>query len=164
MLPQTEPRSNPTGECELTPPHSHAVAAYIGVLRGREELPRKANFGPRLPPGVNSTDPNFQCGYLEIYHDSSDGDARLAVAKYAATNPEMLGSIFFNPGTLIDPSLVVFLLISISTGGPGVSGIEAVVKLGPSFSLASHGHIDFISWDLRGVGYTMLVHIPISPK
>ena len=93
------------------------------------------------------------------YHDSSAGSARLAVAKYAATNPEKLGSIFFNPGTLVGPLLVVFLSIPTSTGGPGGSGIEAVVELGPSFSLASHGHIDFISWDPRGVGYTTLVSV-----
>ena len=51
--------------------------------------------------GVNSTDSNFQCGFLEVpmdYHDSSAGTARLAVMKYAATAPEKKGTIFFNPG------------------------------------------------------------------
>ena len=50
--------------------------------------------------GVNSTDAGFQCGYLEVpmdYHDSSDGNARLAVIKYPATK-ERLGTVFFNPG------------------------------------------------------------------
>ena len=49
---------------------------------------------------VNSTDPHFQCGYFEVpmdYHDSSAGNARLAVMKYAAT-VEKQGTIFFNPG------------------------------------------------------------------
>ena len=32
------------------------------------------------------------------YHDSSAGTARLAVVRYAATMPEKLGTIFFNPG------------------------------------------------------------------
>ena len=56
--------------------------------------------------GVTSTDPNFQCGYLEVpmdYHDSSAGNARLAVIKYAAT-AKKLGSIFFNPGNCLPPT------------------------------------------------------------
>ena len=50
---------------------------------------------------MNSTDPNLQCGTLEVpmdYHDSSAGTARLAVIKYAATVPKKAGTIFFNPG------------------------------------------------------------------
>ena len=38
------------------------------------------------------------------YHESSAGDARLAVAKYAATSSEKLGTIFFIPGTPFNPS------------------------------------------------------------
>ena len=37
------------------------------------------------------------------YHDSSAGNARLAVAKYAATASKKLGTIFFNPGMPIQP-------------------------------------------------------------
>ena len=51
--------------------------------------------------GVNSTDSNLQCGFLEVpmdYHDSSAGTARLAAIKYTATVPEKKGTIFFNPG------------------------------------------------------------------
>ena len=62
--------------------------------------------------GVNSTDPNFQCGYLEVpmdYHDSSAGNARLAVIKYAAT-AKKLGSIFFNPGNCFPLQFMVFFL------------------------------------------------------
>ena len=53
-------------------------------------------------------DPNFQCGYLKVpmdYHDSSAGNARLAVTKYAAT-AKKLGSIFFNPGDCLPLSFV----------------------------------------------------------
>ncbi|KAF9793484.1 hypothetical protein BJ322DRAFT_132608 [Thelephora terrestris] len=85
--------------------------------------------------GVSSTDPSFQCGYLEVpmdYHDSSAGNARLAVTKYAAT-ANKLGSIFFNPG------------------GPGSSGIET---FGQGFSKVLQGAYDIVSWDLRGVGNT----------
>jgi len=41
------------------------------------------------------------------YHDSSAGNARLAVIKYPAT-AERLGTIFYNPGDPLRPSLVVF--------------------------------------------------------
>jgi hypothetical protein len=44
------------------------------------------------------------------YHDSSVGNARLAVIKYAAT-AKKLGTIFFNPGDPIDSSHSVFPLI-----------------------------------------------------
>jgi len=61
--------------------------------------------------GINSTDSNLQCAYLEVpmdYHDSSAGTARLAVAKYSATTTK-LGTIFFNPGEPSHPSFVVLL-------------------------------------------------------
>ena len=61
----------------------------------------KITWGSCESFGVNSTDPNLQCGYLDVpldYHDSSAGNARLAVAKYMATVPNKLGTLFFNPG------------------------------------------------------------------
>lgn len=61
----------------------------------------KVSWGDCTSFGVNSTDSNLQCGFLEVpmdYHDSSAGTARLAVIKYAATVPEKNGTIFFNPG------------------------------------------------------------------
>ena len=45
------------------------------------------------------------------YHDSSAGNARLAVAKYAGTASKKLGTIFFNPGKIVDASPVIFPLI-----------------------------------------------------
>ena len=65
----------------------------------------KISWGGCETFGVNSTDPNFQCGYLQVpmdYHDSSAGNARLAVIKYAAT-AKKLGSLFFNPGHSLYP-------------------------------------------------------------
>lgn len=59
--------------------------------------------------GVNSTDLNLQCGYVEVpmdYHDSSAGSAHIAVIKLPAT-AEKLGTIFFNPGNEFHPSFVV---------------------------------------------------------
>ena len=95
------------------------------------------------------------------YHDSSAGNARLAVAKYAATASKKLGSIFFNPGSQIHSSILSYYHQSvISTGGPGGSGIEAVSDLGKEVSELSHGSYDFISWDPRGVGYTTCDKLP----
>lgn len=51
--------------------------------------------------GVNNT--QVTCGFYEVpldYQDSSKGKARLAVAKYAATASEKLGTLFTNPGEL----------------------------------------------------------------
>ena len=61
----------------------------------------KVSWGTCANFGVNSTDSNFQCGYLEVpmdYHDNSAGIARLAVIKHAASAQEKKGTIFFNPG------------------------------------------------------------------
>lgn len=44
------------------------------------------------------------------YYDSSAGNARLAVIKYAATTKK-LGTVFFNPGEPIVPSFVFSPLI-----------------------------------------------------
>lgn len=70
------------------------------------------------------------------YHNSSAGNARLAVIKYAAT-AKKLGSIFLNPG------------------GPGGSGIEAIQLYGQRFSRAFQGAYDLVTWDPRGVGHTL---------
>ena len=89
------------------------------------------------------------------YHDSSAGNARLAVAKYLATAPNKLGSVFFNPGNAIVSSVQrLSTNPRFFTGGPGGSGVEAVAGLGEEFSQISHGYYDFISWDPRGVGHT----------
>ena len=66
----------------------------------------KVSWGNCTSFGVNSTDPNLQCGFLGVpmdYHDSSAGTANLAVIKYSATVPEKKGTIFFNPGDALHP-------------------------------------------------------------
>ncbi|KAF9644796.1 hypothetical protein BDM02DRAFT_3263355 [Thelephora ganbajun] len=120
----------------------HAVAAPTSTSRSDASI----SWGGCESFGVNSTDPNLQCGYLEVpmdYHDSSAGNARLAVIKYAAT-AKKLGTIFFNPG------------------GPGGSGLEAIKTLGPSFSQDLQGAFDVVSWDPRGVGHTLYVLAVVS--
>ena len=51
--------------------------------------------------GIDSQDPNLTCGYYEVpmdYHDPSAGKARLAIARYAATASQKIGTLFANPG------------------------------------------------------------------
>lgn len=91
--------------CEL-PPRIIVSPALLSFL--------KITWGTCDDFGVDSTDPNLQCGYLDVpldYHDSSVGNARLAVARYIATAPMKLGTIFFNPGDPIDPPFAIFPLI-----------------------------------------------------
>jgi len=61
--------------------------------------------------GVNTTVTGLECGSLDVpmdYHDSSAGNARLAVIKLAAT-ANKLGTIFFNPGNSLRVRFVVVL-------------------------------------------------------
>src|SRR5579872_2281318 len=78
-------------------PQSNSSVSNLLESPGHQPLSiLKFSWGGCESFGVNSTDPNFQCGYLEVpmdYHDSSAGNARLAVIKYAAT-AKKLGSIF----------------------------------------------------------------------
>ena len=41
------------------------------------------------------------------------------------------------------------------SGGPGASGVDTILSLGPSISKLSGGYYDIVSWDPRGVGKTM---------
>ncbi|KAF9646745.1 alpha/beta-hydrolase [Thelephora ganbajun] len=87
--------------------------------------------------GVDSRDPRLTCGYHEVpmdYHDPRAGKARLAVARYAATAPQKLGTLFVNPG------------------GPGNSGVDLIAQNGQNISLLFRGTYDIVSWDPRGVG------------
>ena len=69
----------------------------------------KISWGSCVSFGVDSTDPNLQCGTLDVpmdYHDSSAGTAHLAVVKWATTVSPKLGTIFFNPGDPLHLSFV----------------------------------------------------------
>ena len=72
--------------------------------------------------GISSTDPNFQCGSLDVpmdYSDASAGTARLAVIKYVATAPKK-GTIFINPGDPSRPSCTPSTDIQFPQVGPAV--------------------------------------------
>ena len=88
------------------------------------------------------------------YHDSSAGNARLAVIKVPATAKKM-GTIFFNPGDLPHPPSVVFHQPPTLTGGPGGSGVQSAASRAQSFAEYFQGTVDLISWDPRGVGDTL---------
>ena len=98
----TAPSPVPRGDSSV----SILFVSYSLTLLNTLEFP----WGNCKSFGVNSTDPNLQCGYLEVpmdYHDGSAGNAHLAVIKYAAT-AKKLGSIFFNPGNCFPLQFMVF--------------------------------------------------------
>jgi hypothetical protein len=124
--------------------------------------PLKVSWGSCESFGINSTDSNLQCGSLDVpmdYHDNSAGTARLAVIKYSATAPNKLGTFFYNPGNPIYPSFIASHSFQKFPGGPGESGVEAISESGQAFSRAFQGAFGIVSWDPRGVGYTLWVHV-----
>ncbi|KAJ7223535.1 TAP-like protein-domain-containing protein [Mycena pura] len=82
----------------------------------------------------------FQCSLLRVPLDySSDkGNASIAIVRLPATVPksEYLGPILFNPG------------------GPGGSGVDAIVSLGASFADFLGPQFDIVGFDPRGVSFS----------
>ena len=96
------------------PASSDATVSFLVVSSSSSVLlnTSKVSWGNCASFGVNSTDSNLQCGFLEVpmdYHDSSAGTARLAVIKYAATASEKKGTVFFNPGDALCSLLVALI-------------------------------------------------------
>ena len=94
------------------PPYKRFVSPLIhdpNVPRGldrRLQEPRADGISWGACPG--SSDDNIACGYYEVpldWANPSSGKARLAVAKYGATNTPRKGVLLSNPGS---PSPVVF--------------------------------------------------------
>ncbi|KAJ7083873.1 Alpha/Beta hydrolase protein [Mycena epipterygia] len=83
----------------------------------------------------------FQCTRLEVpldYSNVSVGTAALAVIRLPsnASSAEYRGPLLFNPG------------------GPGGSGVDTLVMLGPSLQLVFGNQYDIVSFDPRGVSYS----------
>ncbi|KAJ7152395.1 Alpha/Beta hydrolase protein [Mycena filopes] len=84
----------------------------------------------------------YQCARLLVpldYSDPSVGTAALAVIRFPAANVSNAnygGPILFNPG------------------GPGGSGVDALVQIGPEFHLVLGDQYDIISFDPRGVSFS----------
>ena len=97
--PAFKPRSN--ASVSLSPP----IIILSALLNALE-----ISWGSCESFGVHSTGTSLECAYLEVpmdYHDSSAGNARLAVIKMAAT-ANKLGTIFFNPGSSLHSSFAFF--------------------------------------------------------
>ncbi|KAJ7159601.1 Alpha/Beta hydrolase protein [Mycena filopes] len=88
----------------------------------------------------------YQCSRLIVpldYSDPSVGTAALAVIRFPAANvskSDYGGPILFNPG------------------GPGGSGVNTLIQTGPEFHLVLGNQYDIVSFDPRGVGFS----IPIA--
>lgn len=72
-----------------------------------------------------------------------------------ATAPKKLGAFFFNPGVPLHLPFMVSFSCSILIGGPGGSGVEAISESGQASSQAFQSAFNTVSWDPRGVGYTL---------
>ncbi|KAJ7259781.1 alpha/beta-hydrolase [Mycena rebaudengoi] len=83
----------------------------------------------------------FQCTSLKVPLDYSaphKGSASIAVVKYPSKSPKSkyLGPLLFNPG------------------GPGGSGVDAVVESGSAFATVFGDQFDIVGFDPRGVSYS----------
>ncbi|KAJ7064208.1 Alpha/Beta hydrolase protein [Mycena amicta] len=85
----------------------------------------------------------FQCARLEVPLDYSSphlGTATLAVirlpANVSTTDPTYRGPVLFNPG------------------GPGGSGVDTLIGVGPVFASILGPQFDIVSFDPRGVGFS----------
>ncbi|QRV92027.1 Abhydrolase domain-containing protein [Ceratobasidium sp. AG-Ba] len=99
--------------------------------------PRQA--GIQWQPCTKDGTSTVECGRFEVpldYANEAAGKASLLVARYPATKEPKLGTLFLNPG------------------GPGGSGVEFVVG-GDVIMNTVGGQYDLVSWDPRGVGYSV---------
>ncbi|GJE96006.1 hypothetical protein PsYK624_121990 [Phanerochaete sordida] len=85
----------------------------------------------------------FQCARLMVplqYPHASAGEAQIAIvvlpAKVSHDDPAYLGPLLFNPG------------------GPGSSGVDAVVENAPVFQAVLGSDYDVVGFDPRGVGHS----------
>ncbi|KAM0248359.1 hypothetical protein ACHAP5_003533 [Fusarium lateritium] len=90
---------------------------------------------------MNKKQKAYECARLEVpldYTNESNGQTiKLDLIKVKATAKPYKGSVLFNPG------------------GPGASGVEAIVEQGPFLSEILDGQFDVISFDPRGTGRTI---------
>ncbi|KAJ6479492.1 TAP-like protein-domain-containing protein [Mycena vitilis] len=83
----------------------------------------------------------FQCSLLQVPLDYSaphQGSASIAIVRLPSTSPksEYRGPILFNPG------------------GPGGSGVDAVVGAGAAFATVFGPQFDIVGFDPRGISYS----------
>ncbi|KAJ6492311.1 TAP-like protein-domain-containing protein [Mycena sanguinolenta] len=83
----------------------------------------------------------FQCSLLQVpldYSAPESESASIAIVRWPSTSlkSEYLGPILFNPG------------------GPGGSGVDAIVQSGPAFASIFGPEFDIVGFDPRGVSYS----------
>ncbi|KAJ7111239.1 TAP-like protein-domain-containing protein [Mycena epipterygia] len=83
----------------------------------------------------------FQCSLLQVpldYTAPQSGNASIAIVRLPATSPksEYRGPLLFNPG------------------GPGSSGVDAIVQGGAAFATVFGDQFDIVGFDPRGVSYS----------
>ncbi|GJE96001.1 hypothetical protein PsYK624_121940 [Phanerochaete sordida] len=133
--------------CDLT--QNLVLALCLGGLASARTLARRdATFDwMNLTASTNLTlSPCydvFQCARLTVplqYSNASAGEAQIALvvlpANVSHDNPAYLGPILFNPG------------------GPGGSGVDAVVENAPVFQAVLGSNFDVVGFDPRGVGHS----------
>ncbi|KAM0344497.1 hypothetical protein ACHAPU_007470 [Fusarium lateritium] len=90
---------------------------------------------------MNKKQRAYDCARLEVpldYTSASNGDTiKLDLIRVKATKQPFKGSVLYNPG------------------GPGGSGVEAILRRGPDLSRVLGGQFDIISFDPRGTGRTI---------
>jgi pimeloyl-ACP methyl ester carboxylesterase len=88
--------------------------------------------------GWKACGPQLECARVPVPLDWAHPRGRkirLAVIRHLASQPERrIGSLFFNPG------------------GPGLSGVDAVIQAGDALDALGQGRFDVVSWDPRGSG------------
>ncbi|KAF8604272.1 alpha/beta-hydrolase [Ceratobasidium sp. AG-I] len=126
------------------------------LLLGAIALATVAHADPfSLPPGYHRYAPRSQginwescgsedapreCARFEVpldWHNDAAGKASLVIARYKATKEPKIGTLFVNPG------------------GPGGSGVDMILGNADDIMDAAGGRYDVVSWDPRGVGYTV---------
>ncbi|KAF7304004.1 Alpha beta hydrolase fold family [Mycena indigotica] len=86
---------------------------------------------------------HFQCARISVpldYTTPKLGSATIAVMRLPAsvppTDPTYRGPVFFNPG------------------GPGASGVQSLLGVGPFFTSVFGAEFDYVSFDPRGIGFS----------
>ncbi|KAF5022487.1 hypothetical protein F66182_5459 [Fusarium sp. NRRL 66182] len=123
----------------LTLPKDHAMASRDSSTKSTIDWAEcDLDFGNEV---VNKLQVSYQCARLSVpldYTNKSHPETiQLDLIKANATKTPFKGSILYNPG------------------GPGASGVEAIVSAGDAFVQLLGGHYDVIGFDTRGTGRTL---------
>jgi pimeloyl-ACP methyl ester carboxylesterase len=108
-----------------------AVAGAVALL-----LPAPAAAQAQERPDWAACAPGLECASVPVPFDWEQTDGRtlsLSVIRRPASRPEQrIGSLFINPG------------------GPGDSGVGAVIERGERLDALTGGRFDIVGWDVRG--------------